>query len=134
MNDDACRFMQSFHCWKPMKTYFEIFSLSYAKKTSPDRRFAQHSDVGAAKSRSFLTLFASLSSSAAASVRIDILSGVIISSVPLVLGVRLLAPLESELGPLGVPGEPDFLCSRELKKLARTPSPDGAPGVSFPSI
>jgi hypothetical protein len=72
---------------------------------------AQHSEVGATKSRSFLTLFASLSSSAAASVRINALSGVIVRSpsVPLVLGVRLLAPLESELGPLGVPGEPDFL-------------------------
>ena len=64
----------------------------------------QHSEVGV-KSRSFLTLLASLSSSAAASVLIDILSGVTKPSVPLVRGVTL----ESELGPLGVPGEPDFL-------------------------
>jgi hypothetical protein len=84
------------------------------------------------KSKSFFTLLASRSSSAAASVRIDILSGVTIPSVPLVRGVP--GALESELGPLGVPGAPDFLCSNELKKFAKTPSPDGAPGASFASI
>lgn len=74
--------------------------------------YVQHSDCGdvAVKSRSFLTLLASLSSSAAASVRIAILSGVVMPSVPFgVRGVRLLGPPERELGPLGVPGEPDFL-------------------------
>lgn len=65
--------------------------------------------MGEAKSRSFLALLASRSSSAAASVRMESLSGVAMPSVPLVRGVRLLAPLDSELGPLGVPGEPDFL-------------------------
>lgn len=30
-------------------------------------------------------------------------------------------------------GEPDFLCSNELKKLASTPSPLGVPGFSLPS-
>lgn len=54
---------------------------------------------------------------------------------PLVLGeFRLGDPLERELGPLGVPGDPDFLWSNELKKLARTPSPEGAPGVSLASF
>lgn len=68
--------------------------------------FVQHSD-GAVKSRSFLTLLASRSSSAAASVRIDILSGVTESSVPFGRGV--MAPLVSEFGLPGVPGDPDFL-------------------------
>lgn len=87
------------------------------------------------KSRSFLTLLASRSSSAAASVRIAVLSGVVMPSVPLVRGDdKLVGPPWREFGPLGVPGVPDFLCSSELKKFARTPSPEGAPGVSLASI
>lgn len=35
---------------------------------------------------------------------------------------------------LGLPGVPAFLCSNELKKLARIPSPPGWPGVSLASI
>lgn len=116
------------------RTKRKLISINFlfSFKFTDDR--AQHSDVGVVKSRSFLTLLASLSNSAAASVRIDILSGVTNPSVPLVLGVRLLAPLDREFGPLGVPGEPDFLWRSELKKFARTPSPDGAPGASFASI
>jgi len=96
----------------------------------------QQSDVGV-KSRSFLTLLESLSSSAAASVLIDIFSGVVRLSVPLVRGVvgRLPAPLDKLFGPeLGAPGVPDFLWSNELKKLASTPSPDGVWGFNFTSI
>lgn len=73
----------------------------------------------------FTTLRASRSSSAAASVRTVSLSGVK-ESVPLVRG---------ELNePGGVPGEPDFLCSKELKKFARTPSLPGADGLILASI
>lgn len=83
------------------------------------------------KSRSFLTLLDSLSSSAAASVRIEIFSGEVTRpSVPLERGVRLVGP-ERLFGPLGVP---DFLCKSELKKFASTPSPEGVEGLSFESI
>lgn len=65
--------------------------------------YTQHSDVGA-KSRSFFTLFDNLSSSAAASVLIDILSGVI-PSVPFErFKIGVLVRL---FGPPGV--VPDFL-------------------------
>lgn len=82
------------------------------------------------KSISFCTLRVRRSSSAAASVRIEFLSGVT-SFRPLV-GVRG-EPVVFMLPP-GVPGVPAFLLSKELKKLARTPSPPAAPGVNFGSI
>lgn len=90
--------------------------------------YTQHSDVGV-KSRSFFTLFDNLSSSAAASVLIAILSGVRLS-VPFVrFKIGVLVRL------FGAPVDPDFLCNRELKKLASTPSPLGVEVVvSFGSI
>jgi hypothetical protein len=91
------------------------------------------------KSKSFLTLTLRVnrSSSAAASVRIETLSGVINGSVPLAVRIdKLGAPGEPPPPPplLALPGEPDFLCSSELKKFANTPSPLGAPGFNLTSI
>lgn len=119
------------------KQRLKVEALKTFNSSSHPSTGVQHSDCGVVvvgKSNSFLTLRESLSSSAAASVRIAILSGDVMSSLPLVRGVRLLGAPESELGPLGVPGDPDFLWSSELKKFARTPSPEGAPGASLASI
>lgn len=92
----------------------------------------QSDDGGGSKSRSFFT--SSRPSSAAASLCIAFSGVVLPSVVPFVRGVRLLPPLDNEFGPLGVPGDPDFFWSNELKKLARTPSPAGVSGGSFASI
>lgn len=67
---------------------------------------------------------ANRSSSAAASDRMVILSGVVSEKLDVDFGV---------VAPIGVPGEPDFFWSNELKKFASTPSPPGAPTTFAPS-
>lgn len=64
----------------------------------------------------------------AASVRMEIFSLAVTISPPLVALGDTPVPAK-----LAAAGEPDFLCSNELKKLASTPSPLGVPGLSLPS-
>lgn len=112
---------------------------------------SQQSDCVAEMSRSFLTLRARRSSSRAASVRMLSLSladtGSPVPFSTLTRGDSEETGEEDALSGLlpvpatppaaaaaaADPGETDFLCSRELKKFASTPSPLWVPGVSLPS-
>lgn len=55
-------------------------------------------------------------------------------ALPPLGGIELKLPLLPSNDMFGLPGVPAFLCSNELKKLARIPSPPGCPGVSLASI
>lgn len=79
-----------------------------------------------------MTLRVKRSNSMAASVRMEIFSLAVTRASPAPLVARGDTPVPpAKLG--AAAGEPDFLCSNELKKFARTPSPLGVPGLSLPS-